>query len=73
LAPDFALALNARGFALFKLHDGAAALADLDRAIRINSSYVNAYRVRAAARRSIGDAAGAAADLTRAEQLDAAR
>jgi tetratricopeptide (TPR) repeat protein len=73
LAPDFALALNARGYALVLLHDGARALPDLDQAIRLNPKYANAYRVRAAARKLIGDAAGAAADLERVQQLSVAR
>jgi tetratricopeptide (TPR) repeat protein len=69
IAPDFTLALNARGFAWLKLHEGALAIKDLDQAIFLNPKYANAYRVRAAARRSVSDAAGAAADLGRAEKL----
>ena len=69
IAPDFALALNARGFALFMLHDWKRAIADLDRAILINPSYGNAYHIRGTAKKAIGDAVGAAADLERAQQL----
>jgi hypothetical protein len=57
-APNFTLALNARGFVRVLLHEWAPAIEDLDRAIRINPKYANAYRVRAAARRSIGDVVG---------------
>jgi len=69
LAPDFALALNARGFARFKLHDGTLALKDLDQAIRLNPKYANAYRIRAFVRKSRGDARGAAADLAKSRRL----
>jgi hypothetical protein len=68
IAPDFTLALNARGFVLVLLHEWTLAIKDLDRAIRLNPKYANAYRIRAAARKSIGDAVGAAADLKRARQ-----
>ncbi len=69
IAPDFTLALNARGFVLVLLHQWEPAIQDLDRAIRLNPKYANAYRVRAAARKSIGDVVGAEADLRRARQL----
>jgi len=51
------------------LHDSARAIEDLDKAILINPSYGNAYHIRAIARRTIGDASGAAADLKRSQQL----
>ncbi len=69
IAPDFTLALNARGFVLVLLHQWAPAIVDLDRAIRLNPKYANAYRVRAAAKKSIGDVVGAAADLRKARQV----
>jgi tetratricopeptide (TPR) repeat protein len=69
IAPDFTLALNARGFVLVLLHEWAPAIDDLDRAIRLNPNYSNAYRVRAAARKSSGDVVGAAADLRKARQV----
>jgi hypothetical protein len=69
IAPDFTLALNARGFVLVLLHEWAAAIEDLDRAIRLNPNYSNAYRVRAAARKSSGDVVGAAADLRKSRRV----
>jgi tetratricopeptide (TPR) repeat protein len=69
MAPDFALAFNARGFALVMLHQWFQAITDLDRAILLNPTYGNAYLIRAIARRTIGDAPGAAADLARSQQL----
>src|SRR6478752_9835826 len=50
IAPDFALALNARGYAWVLLRDWARAIDDLDHAIRVNPSYGNAYRIRAVAK-----------------------
>ncbi len=69
ISPDFAVALNARGYVLVLLRQWAPAIEDLDRAIRLDPGYANAYQIRAAAKRSIGDAAGAAADAKRALQL----
>jgi hypothetical protein len=69
LAPDFALALNARGFARFKLHDWTLALKDLDQAILLNPKYANAYRIRGVVRRCTGNAAGAAADSAKSQRL----
>jgi tetratricopeptide (TPR) repeat protein len=69
VAPNFALAFNARGFALVMLHDWTRAIEDLDQAILLNPSYGNAYQIRAVARRAIGDAAGAASDLKKSQQL----
>ena len=63
LKPDFPLALNARGFAYLRLRDYKRAIADLDEALRLDPRYSNAYRNRAAARRALGDKAGAEEDL----------
>jgi tetratricopeptide (TPR) repeat protein len=69
IAPDFALAFNARGYVRVLLRDWAGAVADLNRAILLNPAYGNAYQLRAVARRAIGDAPGAASDLRKSQQL----
>ncbi len=69
IAPDLALAFNARGYVLVLLRDWAGAIKDLDRAILLNPAYGNAYQLRAIARKGIGDAPGAARDLKRWQQL----
>jgi tetratricopeptide (TPR) repeat protein len=69
ITPDFASAFNARGFALLMLRDWVRAIKDLDQAILLNPSYGNAYAIRAIARRNVGDARGAAADLKRSHEL----
>jgi tetratricopeptide (TPR) repeat protein len=69
IAPDFALAFNARGYVRVLLRDWAGAVADLNRAILLNPAYGNAYQLRAVARRAIGDAPGAASDLKKSQQL----
>jgi hypothetical protein len=69
IAPDFALAWNARGFAFVMLRDWGRALRDLDQAILLNPGYRDAYHIRAIARKASGDLAGAAADLKRCQPL----
>jgi tetratricopeptide (TPR) repeat protein len=69
--PDFALALNARGFAYVLLQDWAHATVDLDAAIRHDPNYANAYHNRAVARKATGDAAGSAADEAKSQELTA--
>jgi Flp pilus assembly protein TadD len=67
--PDHALAWNALGFCKMKLKDLAASKAALDNAIRINPSYANAYRNRAALLRLMGDKSGAEADTAKWKEL----
>jgi hypothetical protein len=69
IAPDFAMAFNARAFALLMLHEWARAIEDLDRAILLNPSYGDAYKTRAIARKAVGDARGAAADFKTSQRL----
>jgi tetratricopeptide (TPR) repeat protein len=67
--PDFALALNARGFAYVLLRDWPDAIQDLDAALRLDPNYANAYTNRAVARRGAGDIAGAQADQAKVLEL----
>jgi tetratricopeptide (TPR) repeat protein len=70
LDPNMAVALNARCYAHLRLHQIDEALADCSEAIRLNSSYANAYRNRAVAKHFAGDKAGAAEDFRRAGELE---
>jgi hypothetical protein len=68
IAPGFALAFNARGFARLMLHDWTGAIEDLSQAILLNPGYGDAYKIRAIAKRAIGDKAGADADAEKSRQ-----
>jgi tetratricopeptide (TPR) repeat protein len=68
IAPGFALAFNARGFARLMLHDWSGAIEDLNQAILLNPAYGDAYKIRAIAKRAIGDKAGADADAKKSRQ-----
>jgi tetratricopeptide (TPR) repeat protein len=67
--PDFALALNARGFAYALLQAWPDAVTDLDAALRLDPRYANAYHNRAVAKRGAGDIVGSKADEAKAREL----
>jgi tetratricopeptide (TPR) repeat protein len=69
MEPNFAQTLNARGFAFYMLRDWPRAIDDLSHAIQLNPNYANAYYNRGMAKSRVGDAAGAQADLERAQAL----
>jgi tetratricopeptide (TPR) repeat protein len=68
--PNMAMALNARCYSRFRLHQYDPAIADCSEAIRLNPGYANAYRNRAVAKHFEGDKAGAAEDFRRATELE---
>jgi len=69
LAPEYAPAYNARGFAWYRLYDFSSALQDLDRAIELNPTYANAYHNRGVVRKAAGDLSGSDADFRRESML----
>lgn len=73
LAPTNPILFNTRGYALYLSKDTKRALQDYDEAIRLNPNYLNAIHNRALARKSAGDAAGAAADRQREAELSKKR
>jgi tetratricopeptide (TPR) repeat protein len=68
--PTLALALNARGYAHLRLFQYREAINDCSQAIKLNPKYANAYHNRSAAKRALGDSAGAKEDLRRGIELE---
>jgi tetratricopeptide (TPR) repeat protein len=66
LAPGYP---HARGYAWYLLRNYAASIQELTEAIRLNPNYLNAYTVRAMAKKAAGDITGAAADMKRVKEL----
>ena len=62
--------MNARGYAQLRLRRYQQAIDDCSQAIRLNPRYGNAYWNRSAAKRAMGDVAGAREDQQRANELD---
>ncbi len=73
LAPTNPILFNTRGYAHYLSKNTKGALQDYDEAIRLNPNYLNAIHNRALARKSAGDAAGAAADRQREAELSKKR
>jgi tetratricopeptide (TPR) repeat protein len=69
LAPDYALSWNGRGAIFLHRKEYRKALADFIEAIRINPMLAQAYQNRAAAKKALGDIAGANADRDEARAL----
>jgi tetratricopeptide (TPR) repeat protein len=62
LAPNLALSWNGRGVIYLHRKQYQSAISDFTAAIRLNPNLIQPYRNRAAAKRALGDTAGARAD-----------
>lgn len=71
LAPRLERAWSVRGLTHLNNNDAKRAIVDFDEAISLAPEADSNYRFRAAARREVGDKAGAAADEAKAEKLSA--
>jgi serine/threonine protein kinase len=69
LTPDYALSWNGRGVIYLRRKDYQKAISDFTEAIRLKPALDQAYKNRAAARKALGDKAGADADLNQAREL----
>jgi serine/threonine protein kinase len=69
LAPDYPLSWNGRGVIYLRRKEYQKAISDFTEAIRLGPALDQPYKNRAAARRVLGDKAGADADLNQAREL----
>jgi serine/threonine protein kinase len=69
LAPDYPLSWNGRGVIYLHRKDYQRAIADFTEAIRLDPMLDQPYKNRAAAKKTLGDKAGAEADLNRSREL----
>jgi tetratricopeptide (TPR) repeat protein len=70
LKPDYAAALNSRGFVRFRMGDYGAALSDYTAALIIQKKSASSLYVRGLAKTKTGDPTGGKADIAAAEALD---
>ena len=69
LSPGYAFSWNGRGVIYLRRKEYQKAISDFTEAIRLNPALDQPYQNRAAARKALGDTAGANADLERARAL----
>ncbi len=69
LSPGYALSWNGRGVIYLHRKNYEDAKTDFTRAIQLDSTLYQAYKNRSAARKALGDTAGALADMTQANSL----
>jgi serine/threonine protein kinase len=69
LSPGYALSWNGRGVIYLHIKNYEQAKADFSQAIQLDSTLYQAYKNRSAAKKALGDTAGALADMTKANSL----
>lgn len=69
LSPGYALSWNGRGVIYLHRKNYEEAKSDFTRAIQLDPTLYQAYKNRSAARKALGDTAGALADMTQANSL----
>jgi Flp pilus assembly protein TadD len=71
IRPDLVMGYNQRGLIYSRRQDFAKAIADFSQSITLAPDAPMAYQLRASARRSRGDVAGARQDMRRFRELKA--